>query len=198
MTRKDLFLSALSGALIAFLLYPIARNLELTLPLYIFLLFTISLTGLIPFGLAIAAFFARRWSILFEVAKFGIVGVLNTLVDVATLNFLSFITGVYSGTPILFFNSVAFLVAVANSYFWNKYWTFANLNRAYGREFAQFLAVSTIGLGLNSGVVYFLTTFITPLAGLSPQAWENVAKAVSIPISFAWNFTGYKLIVFRK
>ncbi|MDP2648084.1 MAG: GtrA family protein [Candidatus Yanofskybacteria bacterium] len=198
MTKKDAFLGAIIGVAIALLAYPIALNIGMSIQLLLWLTLMGGLAVATPVGIFVAGILARRWGVLFLVAKYGVVGVLNTLLDAGILNLLSFWFGIYKGTPIIFFSSVGFAVAVVNSYFWNRYWVFASRDTQYGREFVQFIIVSVIGLGLNTGLVYLLTTFVTPLSGLSPQAWENVAKAVAIPLSFAWNFAGYKFIVFRQ
>lgn len=198
MTKKDVILGAVSGAAIALLAGPIAHNLgfPFSLPFQAALAATLAL--LVPLGIALASLLARRWAVILQVAKFGVVGVLNTLIDAGMLNLLSAWSGIYGGTLIILFNSVSFSVAVVNSYFWNKYWTFGSRDTQYGREFIQFIVVSAIGLGLNTGLVYLLTTFVTPPGGLAPQVWENVAKAIAIPLTFAWNFAGYKFIVFRQ
>lgn len=198
MTKKDALLGAIIGAAIALLIYPIAHNLGFSFSLPFQAALTVALALLTPAGIAVAAWLARRWAVILQVAKYGAVGVLNTLIDAGMLNLLSAWSGVYSGTPIILYNSIGFSVAVVNSYFWNRYWVFASRDTQYGKEFVQFVIVSAIGLGLNTGLVYLLTTFVTPFSGLTPQVWENVAKAIAIPLSFAWNFAGYKFIVFRQ
>lgn len=198
MTKKDIILGAISGAAIALLAGPIAHNLGFPFSLPFQAALTAALALLTPAGIALAALLARRWAVILQVAKFGVVGALNTLIDAGILNLLSAWSGVYSGTPIIFYNSIGFSVAVVNSYFWNKYWTFASRDTQYGREFTQFVIVSVIGLVLNTGFVYLLTTFVSPPATLAPQVWENIAKAIATLLALAWNFAGYKFIVFRQ
>lgn len=201
MTKRDALFGAVIGAVIAVLIYPIALNVGVPISRLLYLALIGGLAIATPVGILVASILARRFSVLFQIAKFGVVGVLNTLLDVGTLNLLSFWFGTYKGTPIIFMNSIGFAVGVINSYFWNKYWTFgspAAKDFAAGKEFAEFIAVSAVGLGLNTGLVYLLTTFVSPPGGLAPPVWENVAKAIAIPLSFAWNFTGYKFIVFKQ
>ncbi|MDP1629513.1 MAG: GtrA family protein, partial [bacterium] len=83
--------------------------------------------------------------------------------------------------------------------FWNKFWTFKGAGADEGaKDFAQFLFVSLIGMGLNTAIVYFLTTAVGAPAGISPALWENIAKAIGIPVNLTWNFLGYKFWVFKK
>lgn len=133
--------------------------------------------------------------------KFAAVGVVNTTIDFAVLNLLMFLTGVYSGRWIILFNSISFTAAVINSYFLNKYWTFKKEGGETGqitREFSQFFVVSIIGLLLNSGIVYGISTFIPALFGLSSALWANFSKILATAVSMIWNFVGYKFIVFKK
>jgi len=122
------------------------------------------------------------------------VGASNTLIDLAVLNLLIFLTGVASGTPFIFFKAISFLVAVTNSYFWNRRWTF----RSDKHVFIQFLVISTTGLLLNVGTASFLVNILGPQFGLPDKIWANVGAAGGTLVVMTWNFLGYKLIVFRQ
>lgn len=134
-----------------------------------------------------------------QFGKFFIVGILNTGLDFLVLNFLMWMTQAYKGTPIIIFGTIAFCVAVTNSYFLNKYWTFGDKSREQApQQFVKFLSVAIVGLILNSSIIYFITTLINPIFGLSPVLWANFAKVIATGTVLAWNFAGYKLFVFKK
>jgi len=139
-------------------------------------------------------------TIIKQISKFVIVGVINTGIDFAVLNALLFSTKIYSGRWLIFFNSISFSAAVINSYFLNKYWTFKsqNVEDSKAKQFSQFLIISVIGISINDAIVYGLATFTSPLFGLSAQMWTNVAKLFATAASMVWNFIGYKFIVFKK
>ncbi len=64
-----------------------------------------------------------------QVGKFAVVGVINTVIDVAILNFLVLIIGFRAqiqilGIYFLVANFISVTIAMINSYFMNKYWTF--------------------------------------------------------------------------
>jgi putative flippase GtrA len=129
--------------------------------------------------------------------KFSVVGFLNTSLDFGVLNFLSYLTGIYSGFNIIFLNSASFFIAIVNSYFWNKYWTFNQSSGVKGGEFLKFFVIGFGGLILNSFLVYAITTFIPPFDGLTPQLLENLAKILATIVSLFWNFIGLKFFVFK-
>jgi len=137
-----------------------------------------------------------------QFSKFVVIGVMNTAIDFGVLNLLMWQTGIYKGKWIILLNAIAFAVAVINSYFWNKYWTFkakeADEPGEVAKEFSQFIMVTLIGLAINSGIVFGVTTFIPPFFGLSPELWANLAKVAATGLSLIWNFIGYKFIVFKK
>lgn len=139
----------------------------------------------------------NKWFMQF--GKFFIVGILNTGLDFAVLNFLMWITQTYKGEPIIIFGTISFAVAVTNSYFLNKYWTFGDSNNSQApQQFIKFLSVAVVGLVLNNSIIYFITTLINPVFGLTPVLWANFAKVIATGAVLAWNFAGYKLFVFKK
>lgn len=140
-----------------------------------------------------------RFPILKQLAKFIIVGGINTGIDFFVLNLEMFLTGITSGPSMLLLNSLSFSVATTNSFFMNKHWTFQDKDeKKAGVKFSQFLIVSIIGITINGAVVYLVTSFIDPVFGLSPQLWANVAKLFATGLSLVWNFVGYKFFVFKK
>jgi len=133
-----------------------------------------------------------------QFGKFVVIGLMNTVIDFAILNFLMWWTGIYSGASIILLNMVSFSIAVFNSYFWNKYWTFKDLDKIEAKEFSQFILVTLIGLAINSSIVYGITTLVSPMFGISPELWANLAKVAATGFSLIWNFIGYKFVVFNR
>lgn len=197
--KKDLKIAALASFLIAILALPIIGNLGLPPILKSFsnievaaLLFVLTLAGFL-----VLSFFSRWLNVLLQITKFIIVGGLNTFLDFAVLNFLIASSGIASGAGFSFFKGISFLVAVVNSYFWNKHWTFestANKNL----EFIQFIVVSAIGLFINVGVASFIVNSIGAPGTISDALWANIGALIAVAASLIWNFFGYKFIVFRK
>lgn len=140
-----------------------------------------------------------KFPILKQIGKFVIVGGINTGIDFLVLNIEMALTGITSGPGMLVLNTISFSAATTNSFFMNKRWTFEDKGAVQeGVKFSQFLLVSIVGIIINGGIVYLITSFTTPLFGLSPQLWANVAKLLATGISLIWNFIGYKFFVFKR
>jgi len=148
-------------------------------------------------GIKTASIFRPVFPLFFQFARFVEVGVLNTLVDIGTLNFLSSITGVTGGLKIIPLNAISFTLAVFNSYFFNKTWTFEIAPKIVQKEFIVFIIVSLIGLSINSAIVFFGTTFLSYFK-ISAGALMNLVKIFATLIVMFWNFFGYKVFVFKK
>jgi len=165
-------------------------NLIWVLPIVFPILFLI--------GIILAEVLGKFFKIIYQLARFIEVGVLNTLIDFGILNLLIWLTGITAGLAIAPLNAVSFLTATTNSYFWNKFWTFEKKGGVRPKEFTQFLIISGIGIGVNTGIMVAGTSLISPLLGLSPGAWANLMKVLATLVSMVWNFLGYKFIVFKK
>lgn len=138
---------------------------------------------------------------IIQFSKFCVVGIVNTLIDFGVLNLLMRFFEIFKGPEIIIFNAIAFTFASINSYALNKFWTFKNKAvevKKTSKQFLQYMAISIVGITINTAIVYFITTFIPPLFGLSPSLWANVAKLAATGISLMWNFIGYKFFVFNK
>lgn len=149
-------------------------------------------------GTFIGELIGKKIPIILQLIKFAMVGFANTAVDFGILNLLMGMTGIYSGKNIFFLNSISFIVAVIHSFFWNKFWTFKVKKTEATKEFLQFLIVSIVGLLINGGIVYMITTWLKPMFGMSDAIWANAGKIVATVVSLIWNFIGYKYIVFKK
>ena len=130
-----------------------------------------------------------------RVIRFGAVGGVNTLIDFGILNLLMWMTEITGGSGLLLCNAVAFVVASLNSYLMNKEWTFEEEAKGSSGQYALFLAFSTGGLAINSGVLYLLTA-LPPGEAFSPILWANGAKAGATAASMVWNFLTYRRFVF--
>ena len=133
-----------------------------------------------------------------QVFRFGVVGGLNTVVDLAVLNVLIFTTHRgRTGAMYAFYKAIAFCCAVLNSYLLNRSWTFQRVGtKSQAVEGAQFLFISILGSVVNVGSSWYVATFAHPFSGLSPSLWPSVAALVGTAFSLAFNFIGYKFWVF--
>lgn len=204
-SKKDYYIAAIVGALTGIFAIPTFFHLGLRNP-FIFLFFIVIISALWPFGVWLGIFLSRWLPFMAQVGKFVAVGFLNTAIDFGVLNLLSYLSGVTAGFIIGGVNIPGFIVAVSNSYLWNKFWVFKSESGEgppAGRaglfhDFPIFFAVSAVGLLLNSGMVILITTFVSPPFAVGAEAWLNIAKVVATVVSLIWNFLGFKFLVFKK
>lgn len=200
--KKDILFSLICGEISSWFLILVIKNIKeferLSQTKNIIYLLPLALPLIFLAGIAGAKLFERFFQPLFEFAKFVEIGILNTFIDMGILNFLSGLTGITSGAYLIPISAASFLISATNSYFWNKSWTFTKGAKMVSKEFFPFLIVSAIGLGINSGIVFLGTTFMSPLGNLSAVAWMNIVKISAVLIVMLWNFIGYKLVVFKK
>jgi putative flippase GtrA len=149
-------------------------------------------------GIFIARVLLQRFAVLWQFAKFGLIGVSNTALNFGVFNILIHLTGVTKGLTLSLFSALAFLTALINSYIWNSHWSFQNNNPRTPKEFFQFFAVTFTGLLINSLIIYIVTQHIPPVGGISAVVWANVANLIATLVVMFWNFSGFKFIVFKK
>ncbi|WP_344326332.1 GtrA family protein [Streptomyces macrosporus] len=126
-----------------------------------------------------------------EAAKFGTVGALGFLVNVAVFNLCLHGLGlapVRSGV-------MATAVAIGTNYLGNRYWTYRHSDKSrMSREAGLFLLFSGVGLVIENGalaVSHYALGFTSPLA-------DNIAKnVVGMGIATVFRFWSYRTWVFR-
>ncbi|OGD89149.1 hypothetical protein A3I53_03195 [Candidatus Curtissbacteria bacterium RIFCSPLOWO2_02_FULL_40_13b] len=195
MTKRDVFLTLAGSALVGLYLIPTLLNTGTLnkIPSPFIILFVVIPT-LSLLGMFFVHLISKKIAILWQIAKFALVGFLNTAIDFGILNFLSVIFSVTKGAGIIPINAVSVSFAIINSFYWNKDWVFASRKQA---NFITFAIITVIGLSINTAIVYILTTFFRPTIVDSPTLWANFAKALATIVSMVWNFLGYRFIVFR-
>jgi putative flippase GtrA len=127
-----------------------------------------------------------------EAMKFGLVGILNTLINLAVFNAL--LVGIHDVGRVKA-NFVATGVATVFAYLMSRYWTFRDRpsDHSTSREFMLFIVFNVIGLGIESaligGTVYVL--------GASSILAVNIAKVLGLGIGTVFRFWAYRTFVFR-
>ena len=135
-----------------------------------------------------------------QIVRFVVVGVINTGIDLIVLNVLIHVThkGENGGFYYSLFKSISFIVALTNSYFMNKYWTFAGQggkNKVI--EISEFIIVSIFGFIINVAVASAFVDWVPVVYGLE-KYWPSIGALCGTAVGLIWNFVGYKLIVFEK
>ncbi|MCI4127953.1 GtrA family protein [Bacillus haynesii] len=116
--------------------------------------------------------------------RFGTVGAGNTLVD-----FVVFFLLTSLHIPYLSAQLFSYSAGVANSYIWNRTWTFQVKEKAHGAEIIRFIMINLAAAGATFVLLYFLQK-----AGLS----LFVSKMSATVAGMAINFIGNRLWVFQE
>jgi putative flippase GtrA len=120
-----------------------------------------------------------------RLAKYALVGGLNTGVDFAVFCILVYGVGMAS----IWAQVISYVTGVANSYLLNRYWTFQVKGKTSLTELLRFIIINVISFGAATTVLLGLEQW-----GLS----SAIAKIVSVAFSLAVNYIGYRVWVFGK
>ena len=140
---------------------------------------------------------------IWQMIKFAIVGVLNTLVDFAVFQALNLLLGwVYLAQVI------GYTCGIINSYVWNSNWTFREQRTRSFREIALFIVVNLLSLGVSLGVIWLCRDVfgITNewVASWMPAALngfikgDTVDKLIATCFAIVVNYVGNRLFVFNQ
>jgi putative flippase GtrA len=88
----------------------------------------------------------EKYPSVLQLIRFGAIGVFNTTIDVLVLNYMSTQFGVHKGASLGWVNLPGFILAVTQSYFWNKYWAFSGENVNLLKNFFRLASVGIVGL----------------------------------------------------
>lgn len=206
-TKKNFWLAILAGEAAAWLSLPILQNLKIfdilarqginAVGFSIFWIF------FIPIG-AISAliffYFLAKYKNrigFWELGKYGIIGVLNTMLNAGVYNVFIFITNTASGLMLDLFFVIAFIITVINSFLWNKFWAFEERGvENIKTEAVQFFVISAIVAAINATILHIIVNIVGAPIGVDPKIWANIALAFTIITAFLGNFFSYKYIVF--
>lgn len=127
--------------------------------------------------------------------KFGIVGTVGTVIDFGfTYLFFTILTWDEYVS-----NTLGFVIAATANYIFNRLWTWRSTNKNVSREYAKFIAVSLIGLAINTAAIFGWLEFVglgISVAGFTfDEFW--VAKVVATLVVMVWNFTANHFYTFR-
>lgn len=117
--------------------------------------------------------------------KFGVVGVLNTLI-----NWIIFIILSANGVYYIISNIIAYTVATINSYLLNSKWVFNNGDNYTKETTIKFIILNFIGLVLNTAILYILVDIL--------NIKKVIAMIITTIIVMIINYFVNKLWVFKS
>lgn len=129
----------------------------------------------------------------YEKVRFGLVGIINTLVDFGILFLLVDLFGVIP----IFANIVSTTAGLIVSYTLNKKSVFGDDGSHNPKQIITFVVVTLVGLwGLQSLIIFSLSGWLQSF--LVKNVALLVAKLVASFFSLIWNYLWYSRIIFKK
>lgn len=123
---------------------------------------------------------------LWQLIRFGIVGVINTLITLAVIYLLQEVLHVKYTIA----NLAGYVAGVINSFFWSKLWVFKKLNSNFIREAVLFL----ISFGVCYGIQFVSLLVLVELLHI-PDLW---AQLLGMVVYTLCNFIMNRCITFKK
>lgn len=125
--------------------------------------------------------------------KFALIGLSNTALAFVVFNLLA----VRLGLPGFWSNAAAWLVGFANSFIWNRKWTFADRTGLRGGPLlARFAVANLAALAASSGVILGVQALQGP--GRHGFVGLNGAEAIAILAALVVNYALSSRWVFRE
>ncbi|MBI2049847.1 MAG: GtrA family protein [Candidatus Staskawiczbacteria bacterium] len=156
-----------------------------------FLYFTLPIFSL--FFLWLAYLIGKKLLFVFQAAKYILVGLFVTIVDLKLFELL-----VWALSPVMS-KGLSFLTSVIIKYWGNKLWTFEKPEKEnIAQEILQFIIVTIVGLGIDIGSFFYFTKIMSPQFGAPEDIWIKLSVIFAALAAAAWNFLGYKFLVFKK
>jgi len=134
-------------------------------------------------------------TIFWQMVRFGMVGTLNTLIDVITLNILLSLFPTHNANLLLVYNTLAYTSGAMNSFILNKHWTFKLKRTVNSGEVLRFAIMTLMSIACNDIIIWLAAKMLHPLIS-NTIVWANVSKLSAIIVTFLFSYFGMRLWVF--
>lgn len=132
-----------------------------------------------------------------QVMSFSIIGVMNALVDIGALNLLMLLFPTDDRIQLIMYNTISYVLAIINSYFWNAKLTFPSKAIHDKKQVLLFLVQAIIALGI-SNLVFYGALLIFEWITLPRYIERNISKGLAMFLSSASSFFMMKHLVFPR
>ncbi len=132
-----------------------------------------------------------------QVMSFSAIGVMNALVDIGALNLLMLFFPTDDRIQLIMYNTISYVLAIINSYFWNAKLTFPSKAIHDRKQVLLFLVQAVIALGI-SNLVFYGALLIFEWISLPRYIERNISKGLAMLLSSASSFFMMKHLVFPR
>jgi putative flippase GtrA len=134
-------------------------------------------------------------TLLLQLVRFGLVGALNTMLDLLIFNILLWTMPSKDTTTLLIYNTLAYALGAVNSFLLNRYWTFRRSNRMHASEVGRFIATTIVAIGCNDGLIWLANNVLRTISE-NTFLTANVGKIIAIAGTMVLSYGGMRLWVF--
>ncbi|MDB4867144.1 MAG: hypothetical protein JWR03_1477 [Cohnella sp.] len=134
---------------------------------------------------------------ILQFAHFSLIGAVNAVLDLTVLNVLLLLWRHANTWELILINSLAYAVAVLNSYIWNTRLTFRRESVFSRREKTLFTVQAVVSLFISNGV-FVLFTYWLGFSSFPMWLVHNGAKGISMALSSICSFFLMKAFVFKR
>ncbi|MCA0173241.1 GtrA family protein [Bacillus sp. RAR_GA_16] len=132
-----------------------------------------------------------------QVMSFSAIGVMNALVDIGALNLLMLFFPTDDRIQLILYNTIAYVLAIINSYFWNAKLTFPSKAIHDRKQVFLFIVQAVIALGI-SNLVFYGALLIFEWTSFPRYIERNISKGLAMLLSSASSFFMMKHLVFPR
>ncbi|GAB3060974.1 GtrA family protein [Virgibacillus ainsalahensis] len=138
----------------------------------------------------------RKWRGPFQFLQFSVIGFSNAAIDIGTLNLLLLLFHTEERGWLIVFNTIAYTLAIINSYYWNASITFRTSAKGNNKQRLKFILQGIVSLGVNN-LVFLAFGEILQFFGVPGWLRVNIAKGIAMGLSFTASFFMIKYFVFK-
>ncbi len=132
-------------------------------------------------------------------SKFTVVGFVNALVDIGTLNLFLLFLPTREPSLLALYNGVALVLANANSYVWNTRWTFRGRAKRHDlRQRILFTLQAVVNISVSNGLFFVLVRPVLIYTDIPTYLAGNVAKIISVVVASTISFFVMRYLVFSR
>lgn len=128
--------------------------------------------------------------------QFTVIGLANAAVDIGSLNLLLLLFYTEDRGTLLLYNTIAYTLAITNSYIWNSFFTFRETAKGTAKQRIKFILQGLLSLGINNGV-FLASNTLFQFLGVPVWIRHNLAKGLAMFASFAASYFMMKYMVFK-
>lgn len=132
-----------------------------------------------------------------QTLQFTIIGISNAAVDIGSLNLLLLLHPTNHSSTLTLFNTIAYCLAVGNSYFWNSRITFRREAKGSSRQRFAFFMQGLFSLFINNAT-FLALNWLFQFISMPVWVRYNIAKGLAMLASFSASFFMIKYLVFKN